>query len=1082
MLRITRPGWSISLAGLVALGAAGCTGDTADGNHNGADVPAEQLGTRISVTKQAAPSECPSGSGEQIDSGIDENGNGTLDADEIDETVIVCDGEDGEPGAAGPAGMAGPAGTEGPGGVAGEIGPQGEQGIQGEDGVAGLDASGDGPRALSLIGTYESGVFAEGAAEIVAHHPGTQRLFVINSDAGVVQVLDLDAWGNPTDSGEALDAVAATEAEVAGFAGDGVNSVAVGGDLVAVAVENDQGDGNGRVAFYNASDLSYAGSIEVGVLPDAVTFSPDATQVVVSCEGEQLRDDDDMPVPAESTPGSVTVINVVGGAPGVATDLDFTAFDSMGAQLRNRGVRISSDPNGDVDYFLPSNDLEPEFAAVSPDGDWAMVTLQENNAVAIVDLTVPSIVDVLPLQPKSWYNFIDQGSLVEVVMGDDELPDLGTAGGVTVKVGGFSGLALVDVDDEQYTFWTMGDRGPQTDKPSGTSNRPHVLNDYVAQVYEIVVEYDGEEAELVSGPTPVIDLMRADGTTPITGLANDPLLDPSETPVNLDLTPLSHAVLGTQYDAFGGDFEGIVRQDDGSFWMVDEYRPAIYHFAAPDGDGESDLIQRYVPAGTSAASDSGGNFGLERLPAAYLNRRANRGFEAVALDEDSGLLYAFIQSPMDNPDNSGRGDRRAIRIVEFNITSETVVGEYLYFLEAPSHRAGGSVDKIGDAIYDPELDVFYVIERDSSRDAEGKKYIFQISLKGATNILGVPSPIAGKTYEQATPDELFEEGVQGVSKIKLTNLPSMGYMAGDKPEGLVMLPNRTLVVLNDNDFGLADGAPDAGNVSLATEFTEEVLGFLPMQKPVFDASDRDDKVALENWPVIGMLMPDSIASYEAEGKTYYVTANEGDSRDYDEWRGDDFDLDAPLFDSYGPGLQEKERLGRLQCSNIDGDFDGDGEYEELFCYGGRSFSIYDAFGNQVFDSGDVIESLVALLEPDFFNSDDEDYFSADSRSDAKGPEPEGVVTGTIDGRTFAFVGLERQGGVFVADITDPRDVRVVDYVNNRNFIGDPELGYAGDLGPEGLAFIRAADSPSGDPLLVVGNETSGTTSVFRVNL
>ena len=117
--------------------------------------------------------------------------------------------------------------------------------------------------------------------------------------------------------------------------------------------------------------------------------------------------------------------------------------------------------------------------------------------------------------------------------------------------------------------------------------------------------------------------------------------------------------------------------------------------------------------------------------------------------------------------------------------------------------------------------------------------------------------------------------------------------------------------------------------------------------------------------------------------------------------------------------------------------------------------------------------------PKDFNSTNDANGSFDTRSDNKGPEPEGLAVGTIAGRTYAFVGLERIGGVAVFDITVPSRSAFVDYVNTRDFSGDLATN-GSDSGPEGLVFVAATDSPTGSPLLLVGNETSGTTTVFAV--
>jgi hypothetical protein len=124
---------------------------------------------------------------------------------------------------------------------------------------------------------------------------------------------------------------------------------------------------------------------------------------------------------------------------------------------------------------------------------------------------------------------------------------------------------------------------------------------------------------------------------------------------------------------------------------------------------------------------------------------------------------------------------------------------------------------------------------------------------------------------------------------------------------------------------------------------------------------------------------------------------------------------------------------------------------------------------------------VAAELPEAFNSTNDENDSFDSRSDDKGPEPEGLAIGEIAGRQYAFVGLERVGGLMMFDITSPFEVSFAGYHNDRNFNGDPERDTAGDLGPEGVLFIPAQDSPTRQPLLVVTHEISGSTVIYQVS-
>lgn len=278
---------------------------------------------------------------------------------------------------------------------------------------------------------------------------------------------------------------------------------------------------------------------------------------------------------------------------------------------------------------------------------------------------------------------------------------------------------------------------------------------------------------------------------------------------------------------------------------------------------------------------------------------------------------------------------------------------------------------------------------------------------------------------------------------------------------------------------------EANAVAVINTYSEKLekvipLGTIDHDKWGFgiDASDKDDIVNIMNWPVHGMFMPDSIASYSYQGNVYYITANEGDDRGEDE-RIEDLDLDPIAFPNAAI-LQDEEMLGRLGVSSIDGDTDGDGDYDELYSYGTRSFTIWDANGRVIFDSGDDFETITSMMFPDDFNSSNDDNDDFDSRSDAKGPEPEAVTVANFWGRTYAFIGLERIGGIMVYDVTNPKRVKFVEYVNNRDFSADAETSEAGDLGPEGLKFISAHRSPTKTPLLVVANEVSGTTTIYEI--
>jgi Ca2+-binding RTX toxin-like protein len=243
----------------------------------------------------------------------------------------------------------------------------------------------------------------------------------------------------------------------------------------------------------------------------------------------------------------------------------------------------------------------------------------------------------------------------------------------------------------------------------------------------------------------------------------------------------------------------------------------------------------------------------------------------------------------------------------------------------------------------------------------------------------------------------------------------------------------------------------------------------------FDASDRDG-ISLENFDVASLLQPDAIASYEVGGITYFITANEGDSRVgvSDEVRLSDagYVLDATAYPN-AAALKSNTALGRLNVIRTAGDTDGDGDIDQITTHGGRGISIFrqnaDGTIDKVRETGGEFEAIFAANFPGLFNS--ENGADVDGRSDNKGPEPEGVAIGIVNGRTYAFVTLERAGGVITYDVTDPADATYVGYTPATNR----------DYAPEVVTFVSAEDSPTGQALVLSANEGSGTLTVYAVD-
>lgn len=342
-----------------------------------------------------------------------------------------------------------------------------------------------------------------------------------------------------------------------------------------------------------------------------------------------------------------------------------------------------------------------------------------------------------------------------------------------------------------------------------------------------------------------------------------------------------------------------------------------------------------------------------------------------------------------------------------------------------------------------------------------------------------------------------------------------------EPEYLTFADNGKLYVAlqENNAFAIID--PKKGQLEKIVG-----LGSKSWSDSKLDASNKDGILGnLTNYTnLVGLYMPDSIDSYSVNGKTYIISANEGDGREYgiettqkvcDElgftWDGDDYkrtrnyskkedfcishidevrgkDLQVAANHPLFLALKDNDQLARLKVIKPNGVLPADSNVE---AFGSRSFSIWDAEGELVYDSGDQFARVIRTKNRDNFNSSNDSNDSADGRSDDKGGEPEAIEVATINKRHYAFIGLERQGGILVYDITDPTKAQVLSFTNRRDFsqnvctqmkdeecANDTYNAAAGDLGPESINYFTR----NGDHFIAVGNEVSGTTSIFKIKL
>jgi len=434
-------------------------------------------------------------------------------------------------------------------------------------------------------------------------------------------------------------------------------------------------------------------------------------------------------------------------------------------------------------------------------------------------------------------------------------------------------------------------------------------------------------------------------------------------------------------------------------------------------------------------------------------------------------------------------------VVAFESTTKTDAGHLLFF-DARAKDAAAAVLGTVEVGALPDMvtivpDGKYALVANEGEPADD----FSSDPEGSVSVVKLPNKVAAaKQKDVKTAD--FHAYEAGGGK----TLPDGVRVFGPAPHGDDHPVSRNLepeyiAVDGNNAYVSLQEANAIAVVQIPSARVTDILPLgakdLGLAQNALDPSDKDKAFSLRTYPGLkGLYMPDGIQSYSAGGKTYLVTANEGDAREWGDYSEVSRVKDLKK-DGYGPvcatsplaSFLGDADLGRLNVT-IENGFDAAaGCYSELYAFGGRSFSIWSTDGTLVFDSGSQFEALTAAAIPGFVNSNHTES-NFEGRSDDKGPEPEGVAVGQVDGRTYAFVGFERVGGIAVFDITDPTASRFVTYVNNRDFSVSVEdggaLAAAGDLGPEGVAFIPASSSATGTPLLAVGNEVSGTTTLFEI--
>ena len=490
-------------------------------------------------------------------------------------------------------------------------------------------------------------------------------------------------------------------------------------------------------------------------------------------------------------------------------------------------------------------------------------------------------------------------------------------------------------------------------------------------------------------------------------------------------------------------------------------------------NGQSGLLAaislKNLAAGSSVAQLSGTDIDVKALVEAADSSFRYGDMTSVAVSPDSATLAAALQA-------EGYNDAGRVALFTCNADGTLTLKGLV--------ETGVQPDMVTFANNDTVL----TADEGEPREGYGDGVADPRGSVTVVDVSALTSEVVGFDAFDDRRDELAASGVVLKKGVNPSTDLEPEYIAVSGGKAYITLQENNAIAVLDLTSRTFDGIYSAGF---------EDYGVTPV-----DIDKKDDAYAPKTYgSLMGIRMPDAIAAFQAEGKTYLVTANEGDAR---EWGNEDlgtFYLNEDERDFGDEGVTSPTGAITAENSGLtgkvvffkSGDFDGLDTGKD-YLFGGRTFTIYEAGENgvtEVFTSGNDFETLTARYLTDYYNCSN-DNAVVDDRSGKKGPEAESVTVGTVDGRTYAFVALERTGGVMVYDVTEPASAQYVNYINTRDFSStvegseeyeDGELDKwvtGGDVAPEGLLFLDAAVSPTGEALLLAACEVSGTVAVYQV--
>ena len=495
---------------------------------------------------------------------------------------------------------------------------------------------------------------------------------------------------------------------------------------------------------------------------------------------------------------------------------------------------------------------------------------------------------------------------------------------------------------------------------------------------------------------------------------------------------------------------------------------ARYNAGAYSADGGSAEITAYNPVNGFAYSVNGVKGTLDIVDMRGLKNgtsvKALAGTELKAAELAAGVDSDFNYGDMTSVSVSPDGKTLAVAMQDEDYTA---CGRVLFF---DCNKDGSlSFNGIAAVGVQPDMVTFTedgrkVLTADEGEPRQGYTSQGAVDPKGSVSVVDV-STKTSVTVDfgefDAKRDDLVAQGVV----IKKNTAPS----ADLEPEYIAVSGGKAYVALQEAN---AVAVFDINSLRFERIFS---LGFEDYSKVAVDIDKSDGVYSPKTYQNIkGIRMPDGIASFTVDGATYLLTANEGDSRAWPVG----IETDVNEIKSKTSPVNGIKVGGKVTWFDVSG-YDGL-KPETDYVFGGRSFTIFKVTESgleEFFDSGSDFERITNDVLPSYFNCSN-DTVEVEDRSGKKGPEPENVTVGTVGNRVYAFVGLERTGGVMVYDITDPANATFKNYFNSRDYSSD----IRDDVSPEGLAFVSADKNGSGLPILLASNECSGTVSVIAFDV